>query len=418
MKDKADRAEQVNACGNNEKAGLEWPKTSLDNKGKWNGGPPKGTLTNLVSILTFDEFYIGQAAFDEFRQRVTWRGQPLADHHLDELRDELGTDWRLHVGADVAHHAIRRVAYLNRHHPVRDWLEELPPWDRTKRLELLLPGYVGAVDTPLTRAMGRCFLISSVARILDPGCKVDTVLVLQGKQGCGKSTFVRELAGDPEWYSDTPLNLGDKDSYLGLQGCQFIELSELAATRKRDVEPVKAFISAQRDRVRLPYERTTTDLARQCVFIGTTNEEQFLPDQTGNRRFWPVRVGQLDLEALRRDHAQLWAEALYAYRDAPAGTIPWLLPREVHDELAERHDEHATRHPWEDALNLELLAVQFAVSGMTIGEALNRLEVPVQQQNRGHEMTVAGIMSSAGWTRRRVSDGKTRSWRYFPPRDG
>lgn len=423
-----DRAAEAQAVL--ETAGLDYPRGSRNSDGQI-VGPPRPVLSNVISILEADPHYKGRASFDAFRQRIQWREAranetaddvPLADHHLDTLRDELGQDYRMHVTADVAHQAIRRVAKINERHPVREALAKLPPWDRVDRLAGLLPRYLGAADTPLNREIGTRWAISAVARILAPGCKVDTTLVLQGPQGCGKSTWVQMMALRPAWFSDTPLNLGDKDAFIGLQGVWLYEIGELAATRKKDVEIVKAFLTAQSDRVRLPYDKCTTDLPRQNVFVGTTNEEQFLTDSTGARRFWPVRVKALDRKALAADLAQLWAQALYLYRDARPGSVPWLLPPEVAAELAERHEEHSARHPWEDALDggrIERLTNgQAGLLGFTCSDLLLDLGVELQHQSRSQEMILASLLKARGYERRKVSAGKSREWRYFPAAGG
>jgi len=180
-------------------------------------------------------------------------------------------------------------------------------------LALWLKDYMGATGPePYLKAVSRKFLIAMVARVFEPGVKFDTMLVLEGAQGIGKSTAGRILATD-EWYCDTITDIRDKDAMLNLQGAWVVENPELATLKRSDLESYKAFFSKQIDRVRAPYGERWQEHRRQCVFIGTTNAEDYLIDKTGNRRFWPVRVKQLNFARLIEDREQLLAEALFEF---------------------------------------------------------------------------------------------------------
>jgi predicted P-loop ATPase len=215
------------------------------------------------------------------------------------------------VGSNVAREAVQSVAYEQRFHPILRWLEGLQ-WDGTPRLDKWLSAYLGTPNTPLTRAIGRKFLISAVARVYKPGCKVDHMLIPEGKQGAQKSKALRALVGD-DWFTDQLSDLGTKDASQDLRGTWVIELSELAAMQGREIERVKGYVSRQIDRYRPSYGRRAIDVPRQCVFIGTTNDDEYLPDSTGNRRFWPITCTTIDVDAIAHDRAQLWAEAVAAY---------------------------------------------------------------------------------------------------------
>ncbi|RZK47825.1 MAG: P-loop ATPase, partial [Pedobacter sp.] len=181
-------------------------------------------------------------------------------------------------------------------HPVRDYLKGVS-WDGVPRLERWLTTYLGVEDTPYTQAVGASTLRSAVARVLEPGCKVDTMLVLQGQQGVGKSKAIRALCGE-RWFTDDLAEFGSKDAAEQLLGAWFVEVAELGAMNRSEVERVKSFISREVDRFRPAYGRQVVARPRQCVFIGTTNADTYLRDETGNRRFWPVQVGavgQLDV---------------------------------------------------------------------------------------------------------------------------
>jgi predicted P-loop ATPase len=242
------------------------------------------------------------------------------------------------------------------------------------------------------------------------------MVVLVGGQAVGKSQFGRALAG--EWFAETPFALGDKDAYLNLEGVWIYELAELSATRRSDVESVKAFISGRRDKLRRPYDRMPTTIERQCVFLGSTNDEQFLTDPTGNRRFWPVtcrahrdttwaRITEL---ASVRD--QVWAEVLTAYR---AGER-WILPERAEAELDEAHLEYQQQHPWKERV-AEWLAspagVMLARKGFLVTHVLDHLEVPMHQRARHHSVQVCEVLRGLGCDRRTVRDGDEVSKRWF-----
>jgi len=215
--------------------------------------------------------------------------------------------------------AVTKVADDRSYHPIREYLNALPPWDGVPRVETLLPVYLGADDNRYVQAVTRKTLCAAVARILKPGIKFDNILVLNGAQGVGKSTLILKLGG--EWYSDSLslTDMNDKTAAEKLQGYWLLEIGELAGMRKADIDKVKAFISRQDDKYRASFGRRVTPHPRQCIFFGTTNSEKgYLRDVTGNRRFWTVKTPggglrytwQLTVE----DVKQIWAEALVYVR--------------------------------------------------------------------------------------------------------
>jgi predicted P-loop ATPase len=205
-------------------------------------------------------------------------------------------------------------------HPVKDYLEGLPVWDGTERVDTLLIDYLGAEDNKYTRSVMRKTLVAAVARIFEPGIKFDYILVLNGPQGIGKSTFFAKLSGS--WFSDslTVSDMRDKAGAEKLQGYWILELGELAGLRKIDVETVKSFITRTDDKFRQSYGVNVENHPRQCIIVGSTNNiSGFLRDITGNRRFWPVRVsgGKKSVWDME-DIDQIWAEALVRYKDGEA----------------------------------------------------------------------------------------------------
>jgi putative DNA primase/helicase len=302
--------------------------------------------------------------------------------------------------------AIQSVASENQFNPLQDYLSSLE-WDGTSRINSWLVDHLGAEDTTYTRTIGRKFLIAAVARAMAPGCKVDTMLVLEGAQGIGKSQTLQALA-EP-WVLEELSDMKSKDCKQDIQGHWFVEVSELGAMKGNEVETVKAFIAKQVDTFRPSYGRFSKEHPRQCVLIGTTNSDTYLRDHTGNRRFWPVRCTIVNLEALRFVRDQLWAEALTAYRD---GEKWWLDGGEVvlaNEEQAERFEHDV----WQDAVVQWLESTSKSrVTSLDIAEGC--LELTRAQQNVGTGRRISQIMTQAGWDRaaRRPSlkdrDGKTR----------
>ena len=258
--------------------------------------------------------------FNEFSQRVvTLRGTPWGKDPgtaWSDDADSRATEWlqreaNILVPSNTVAEAVQTVAHEHPFHPVQEYLNGLV-WDGAPRLQNWLTTYLGCVDSEFVRAVGPPWLVSAVARIFEPGCQVDTVLVLEGPQGLRKSSALRALVGDA-WFTDHIAELGSKDAYLDLQGKWVIELSELASIRKAETEKVKAFLTARIDHFRPPYGRRAMDFRRQNVFAATTNDQEPFVDSSGNRRYWPVRCGQIDIDAISRDRDQLWAEAYDLY---------------------------------------------------------------------------------------------------------
>lgn len=230
--------------------------------------------------------------------------------------------------------AFRSVADDRSFHPVLDYLDALPEWDGVRRLERVFCHYLGAAETEYTYAVTRKMFVAAVMRVREPGCKVDSIVVLFGKQGMGKSTIIAKFG--MEWYSDA-LRLSDtadKTASEKLQGIWIMEIGELAGMKKAEVEGTKAFLSYQSDRYRAAYGKRTTDHPRQCIMVGTTNKEEFLRDTTGNRRFWPVRldrerVAEPSWNLGQEEVDQIWAEAQYYYRKEETAYLPPELEAEA-----------------------------------------------------------------------------------------
>lgn len=292
------------------------------------------TIENAVIILQHDPQLAGRLALNEMEHSIVslsslpWRAGRGAGQWTDAddaaLRYYLERTYGL-TGKDRIFDAVNVVALQNKFHPVREYLDGCV-WDGVPRVETLLVDYLGAEDTPYTRAVTRKALTAAAARIYDPGCKFDYMLTLRGRQGIGKSALIARLGG--RWFSDSFTTLQGKDAYEQVLGVWIMEVGELAGMRRAEAETIKLYISKQVDRFRPAYGRRTQEFPRQCIFIGTTNEAQFLRDRTGNRRFWIVDTpneprrslwDELTPETVRR----VWAEAAELYH---AGETLYLPP--------------------------------------------------------------------------------------------
>ena len=288
-------------------------------------GHVKNTLRNLTLILENDPNLKG-VVFNQLLDGMEIKGEVPWKHPSKFWRDaddaQLISYVDAHYGTFSARNydiAVTKVADDRAYHPIREFIESLPEWDKVPRVDTLLVDYLGASDTAYIRAVTRKTLCAAISRVLRPGCKFDSMLVLNGPQGVGKSTLIAKLAG--EWFSDS-LNLGDtkdKTAAEKLQGYWILEIGELAGLKKAEVETLRSFLSRQNDIYRAAFGKRATPHLRQCVFFGTTNAESgYLRDTTGNRRFWPVKTpGNGKKQSWNLTHEeilQIWAEALVYVR--------------------------------------------------------------------------------------------------------
>lgn len=313
----------------------------------------EGTLHNLVTIIENDDRLQGLFWLnDSSNQVVMSRAAPWPGSNRVEFVDadscELAA-WLQHpdrygmkCGDDTVLKAAIAVARRHRRHPIREYLETLQ-WDGTPRIERMLVELFGATDTKYSLQASMCFMVGAVARMLwmDPknpalGAKVDFMLVLEGAQGKRKSTSLSELFGT-YWFVETIESPNGNDFYQVIQGCWGVEIAEMDSFGKADVTAVKAAITRRTDKFRAPYERMPNSYRRECVFVGTTNDNQYLRDATGGRRFLPVRAdGDVDVPRIVAERDQLWAEAVQKFRD---GFEYWVLPEDAPAEQAARYME-------------------------------------------------------------------------------
>lgn len=336
-------------------------------------GLPKKTTDNIIIILENDPMLRGKLRFDEFSNRVQvisampWdrlpsvAGRPCPASgeaaQTSCLREYEVRSWTDNDDAGIRHylekaHGITGVNKIldacslvcHRHtvNAVRDYLNSLPAWDGVPRLDTLFVDYLGAEDNSYVRAVARKSFAAAVARAMQPGVKYDTMPILAGPQGIGKSTLLRIMGGD--WFSDSLGTFEGKESYELIQGSWLLELGELNGLSKAEMGVVKQFLSKVADIFREPYGRRTREYPRRCVFFGTTNEAEFLRDKTGNRRFWPVDCGinqptKSVFRQLAEEVSQIWAEAVLAWKNGEKLYLEGDVERISRQEQAE-HSEH------------------------------------------------------------------------------
>ncbi|GAA0763800.1 virulence-associated E family protein [Clostridium sartagoforme] len=312
-------------------------------------GKLRSTISNFSLIIENEPLLKGKIAYNEFSNRAVVIGQ-LPWRKKGNMGDWNDTDdsglrefiEKYYGISSTAKCADALALSFEKHsfHPIKDYLESLI-WDKKERVNTLFIDYLGAEDNSYVRTVARKIIVAAVARVFIPGIKFDNMPVLAGPQGMGKSTIIKKLG--QQWYSDSLTTVSGKEAYEQLQGVWILEMGEMMATKKADIEATKHFLSKTEDIYRVAYGRRTSRFPRQCVFIGTTNDREFLRDKTGNRRFWPIDVGVQnnsksvfdDLNQYEID--QVWAEAVELWR---AGEKLYLTGEEE-KEAKKQQEEHS-----------------------------------------------------------------------------
>lgn len=344
----------------------------------------------------------GRLRWNQLKAMVELDGKPC---ELDALRMYLALkhniDLPLEDCTQIAIHMAKQQSFS----PVAEYLRNVAQEYQAddELLNAIALDYLGS-DSELHRAYIRKTLISAVARALQPGCKVDTVCILSGLQGVGKSSFWKVLAGE-ENFDDSVGSVSDKDERLKLHKSWMIEWAELETVFKRkDVSAVKAFITTQIDQLRPPYGRSVQEFQRPSIIVGTTNFDNFLSDSTGNRRFWviPITIDQVPLQELAKQRDRIWAAAVHAYLSGEH----WGLPPEMRAIAAADAEQFAKTDPWEDVV-LDFIQHEQTVTVESI--LSNALRIEIWQQDKRAEMRVTDILKGNSWTSsRRVVQGRRR----------
>jgi predicted P-loop ATPase len=362
--------------------------------------------------------------YDLFHDKIIVKGYDTGFHRGDALenldnvvlkvRQAILLKFGFDPGKGHVLDALMTCALDHAFNPVRDYLDSLR-WDGVPRLDGWLLTYCGSPDTPLVRAIGRKMLIAAVRRVRQPGCKFDFITVLESLvQGVGKSTLLRILAGEENFSDAEILGLDKQEQQEAVQGVWIYEIGELEGLSKAEVTKVKLFASKTHDMARPAYGRNRVDRARQCIFVATTNQDKYLRDPTGNRRFWPAKTPEIKLELITRDRDQLWAEAAVMEAEGePLVISSDLWPSATVEQLARMEVD-----PWEDRIYQHLYERQrdFAeiekCFQLTVGKNGEQewrvsisyllsdvLHIPAERQHHNLANRLANVMRNLGWTR-------------------
>lgn len=375
-------------------------------------GSVKRTLKNVCNYfdIPYSEVH-GTLAFDEFSKRVILtKALPWhKEKHIKEYQewspyDSIKFRYYLNTkGFDVPlkliDEAVVSTALNNSFHPVKNYMTMLI-WDGIPRIETWLIKYCGVKDTKYTREIGRVALMQMVKRVYQPGCKADYILVLEGEQGSKKSEVFRVLA--QPWFAEFPCDPRAKDTIDMMQGKLIIEFAEMAVTRKADIDALKAFITRQVDRIRFAYASKPVDVPRQGVFMGTLNPDatnEWLSDTTGNRRFFPAKVGKIEIAWLQDDRDQLIAEAVQLVMK---GVASWIIDDEVVKMVEAEQEARQHTDPWttqiEEFLELDEIAVKhFFTTAKDIWVSQVGLKGTAAQMTRFHSIRIHTVMKKLGW---------------------
>jgi putative DNA primase/helicase len=317
---------------------------------------------------------------------------------------------------DVAHETVQaavcHVAEHRMRHPVREYLQGLPKWDKIPRLETWLSKYAGASQSAYTAKAGSWWLQQAAHRGLRPGVKADYTLILEGAQGLGKSQALRALCPQERWFTDNINGFKDKDDRLQMAGHWIAELGELTALGKATQEQIKSVIVQRVDVVRPPYGRATKRFQRMCVFAGTTNDRAHLSDTSGARRFWSITVERApDVKALERDRDKLWAEAVWRVKD---GEQRWPVGGDA-EMFAGEAENRRVELPWEGKIEdwLRAWERQNGPDVFTTDILENCLDLPTDRQDQRAMRAVREVMTALGWVPFRTD--KARGYRRKKP---
>lgn len=347
-------------------------------------------------------------SYNAFANRIVLNGAFLTDDTERKAWFDVREMSNVKFSKDLFGEVLRNIAFANTFHPLCDWLEaNEAEWDGVGRIDSWLTDYLGVAPTPFVRAVGAIFLTAAVRRTRDPGCKFDELMVLEGPQGINKSSAMAALCPVQEWFSeDFTVSMNSKELLETTEGKWIVEAPELSNLQKGEVEHVKHLLSRRFDRARLAYGRTAVERGRQWVAVGTVNDDTYLSDATGNRRFWPVRCGKIDLAAIERDRAQLWAEA--AIRERKGG------PTRLHSEHWAEAGEEQDKRVKVDAFIEELMPVlgHYEHGRISTSEVWAIVGVPLDRRN-AQGQRLGNAMKSMGWARRRVKIKGKNSYAYF-----
>lgn len=384
------------------------------------------TVSNVMMILANDPALANMLAYDAFtHQPLLMRAAPVSEEGSPPLPGPYPRQWEtadvtlIHaylqrvwspsIARETAENAMITEATVRQFHPVRAWLKSLV-WDRKPRINNWLMAAFDCEPTAFHRAAGAKVLIAAVRRVMQPGCKFDQMLVLEGAQGIGKSRALRALTGD-SWFSDAiPSDLTSKDAAMALVGVWILEFAEIEHLIRTEVETIKAFLSRAVDRFRPPYGKNYIERPRQGIAIGTTNSDDYLRDSTGNRRIWPIKCRAADPEWVALNRDQLWAEAVVREE---SGEPIWLDDDNTRAQATDAAAERMAEDVWQEKIREWLISRSETTSADVLSHALG---MSAEKMTRAADMRVGATLRVLGWTRAVTKQyGKSkRVWRLLP----
>jgi hypothetical protein len=370
---------------------------------------------NVLLALRQEPELIGAFGYDQmlscdvllrplFKPDPNFVSRPVTDIDIIAVQEHLQWLGFRRLGTNTTHDAISKYAREHAFHPVREYLDKLA-WDGEDRLQTWLVKCFGATHNAYNEKIGTMFLISMVARIYKPGCKVDYMMILEGDQGMLKSLACSILAGG--YFSDQLSDITNKEAFQHLRGKWLIEVAELHTYSRAAVDHFKAFLTRQVERYRPPWGHKEVHEPRQCVFIGTTNKALYLKDATGNRRFWPIKTGDIDLDWLRTNRDQLFAEAVQLYR----ARVPWWPDRKfeletIRDEQEARYEPDAWEGPIRAHLDRKSRTTILDIATGALNYGVGRYKTPISQLKPAEQHRITAILTHLGWVPKRDMNGR------------
>lgn len=365
-----------------------------------------------LRVLETDPLFKDHIWFDEFHQKYfTISIDDNLGKIIREWDDEDNINLSIYMqrnllisrmSDDTVYKAIRVYAKKNIRNEPKDWMNKLV-WDKTPRIENFLINCAGSKDNEYIRAVSKNFWLSIAARVFSPGCKVDTMPILEGGQGKFKSTLLNIIGG--KLHCEASHDIYNKDFLQGMHGKLIIEFADLSSFTKAEVNLIKDILVRKSDYIRLPYARVHKDFPRQSVFAGTTNKTTYLKDETGARRFWPVQIGIVDIQRAKDEREQLFAEAVFLFKQ---NLEWWHMPQGTEEEQELRREID----PWEPII-YEYITQSFETTTREI--MLNCLHISESQQNRSEEIRIGNILRLLKWERVQKRVGNSRQYVYTPP---
>lgn len=372
-------------------------------------GSPVVNLDTVLLVVERYKPFENLVWYDEFELKLltTWNSdskepREWSKYDTFEVCRVIQRDVGLfRVTDELVSKAVTLYAFKHKRNALKEWLESLKH-DGIPRVEPFFHLHMGAERTPHHLKASLNFWVSMVARVYDPGCKVDNMIVLEGGQGKYKSTALDAIGG--KWFTEAHDSVTNKDFFMVLHGKLLVEISEMDAFSKAEISTIKKTITNRKDRFRPPYGATAEDFPRQGVFAGTTNESAYLRDHTGGRRFWPVRIGTIDIESIRGDRDQLFAEAVALYK---AGQTWWEMPASTAEEQEQRLQSDA----WDDDVYAFISRVPDTSLKDVWEKALNG---DISRLSRMDELRLGKILHRAGWRSRMVRRFGMLARRWVP----